>query len=495
MGCLFEKPIDESELPLDETGTYYKVDDFWKLYDYEQTIAKGGSCDVLKVVHKQTGKRWAAKELHQFKHKVEKLFQREVDILKRIDEHPNIIVFHNAYRDKRNFFIVTSFLSGGELFDRIVEKAKKQEFSERMCANIVQMMLSSLKHLHDNNIVHRDLKPENFVFETSADDSNIRMLDFGSAIICEEEKTYKEMCGTPYYMPREAVLNTKRGMNALKQGDMFAVGVITYIMMSGIPPFPGNTDDEIFERIKEGSWEPPAHVSWSKGLQEFVTRCLQTKPMARCTVDEALYNTWVTGATAAKEPVDLQVLGSLRKFVKDSKLQKAIVNLMVKNVEEDDEENLRRMFNRLDKDGDERITEEEMVASLKNDGMYGPQAEREAKKILQDADENGDNSVNFEEFILARARNKLTTDKQVLYAVFNLLDSNGDEKVDKEELMTIFGNPSLGDAEIQQMINEVDTDQDGCISFQEFMQTLGKVGDRITQRVRESVEKSQHQKE
>jgi len=466
--------VDEKSLPRDPEGRYLQCDDFWKLYRYEKTIAKGGSCDVLQIVHIETGQVWAGKELHEYKNKVDKLFKREVDILKMLGEdHKNIVKFHDAYRDKRNFFIVTQFLKGGELFDRIVAA---QHYSEKVCSNIIQMMLHALKHLHDFNIVHRDLKPENFVFDGEDINANIRMIDFGTALhIKDQKKTYKEICGTPYYMPPEAVRNKRRNLGELKAGDVFGLGVITYIMMSGQPPFPGQRDDEIFERIKKCKWKVPNHVQWSDSLVDFITKCLKEDPRERITVDEAMYHPWVTGATASGQQVTLQVLSSLRNFVRDTDLQKAIVKLMVANVGSDDEKALTQMFRRVDSDRDGKITRVEIEASLKEMGMYGPQAIKEADRIMKDVDENGDGNINFDEFVKARARNKLSTDIMVLHAVFNLLDENDDGHIDKTELTKIFHAASEADQHISKMINEVDTDQDGQISFEEFMNCLSTI--------------------
>lgn len=315
--------VNENDLEWDsDKNLYKKTSDFWSIYDYQKTIAKGGSCDVLKVTHKETGQSWAAKELHEYKHKVERLFHREVNILKQLGKHENIVQFNMAYRDKRNFFIVTQYLSGGELFDRIVEKAAKHEYSEETCSHQVQQMLSALKHLHDSNIVHRDLKPENFVFETKADHSKLIMIDFGSALVINDpDYLYKEVCGTPYYMPPEAVRNRKRNQQELMQGDVFAIGVITYIMMSGTPPFGGNKDEEIFARIKQGDYKWPRHVTWSDGLKSFITTCLHKNPADRITVEKALFSPWVVGTNVPHDPVDLQILGSLKKFVRTSQRQ------------------------------------------------------------------------------------------------------------------------------------------------------------------------------
>jgi len=495
MGSLCPGPapkVDESELEWDsDKQLYKKVNDFWSLYDYERTIAKGGSCDVLKCKHKDTKQIWAAKELHEYKYKVERLFTREVKILKSLGKHINIVEFNMAYRDKRNYFIVTQYLSGGELFDRIVQKAAAHEYSEEQCAHQVQQMLSALKHLHDNNIVHRDLKPENFVFETKADNSKLMMIDFGSALVVNDpEHMYKEVCGTPYYMPPEAVRNKKRNKATLMQGDMFAIGVITYIMMSGTPPFGGNSDDEIFSRIKQGDYKWPRHVKWSDGLRNFIKQCLMSDPNQRLTVEKALFDKWVVGQAVAHEPVDLQILGSLKKFVRTSHLQKMIVNLMVKNVDDSDQANLKRMYNRLDRDKNNKIDLNEITLSLIDDGMYAPEAKKQAAIIMKDCDENNDQQIEFDEFVKARARNKLSTDIMVLHAVFALLDFNNDEHVDKKELREIFQeDKELTEEELKKMIDEVDSDHDGRISMAEFMSALGESGiGKVAGAIRRSVD-------
>jgi len=368
---------------------------------------------------------------------------------------------------------VTAYLSGGELFDRIVAQAAAQNYSENTCAVNVRQMLSALQHLHDNNIVHRDLKPENFVFETKAVDSKLIMIDFGSALVCPDpEKTYKEVCGTPYYMPPEAVRNRRRNRQDMMQGDMFAIGVITYIMMSGTPPFGGNSDEEIFRRIKQGVWNFPKHVKWSEGLKTFVTKCLAAESSDRLNVNAASFDSWVCGKSCGHDPVDLQILGSLRKFVQSSMLQKKIVNLMVKNVEDEDNDNLKRMFRRLDKDNNDKISQKEIQDSLEEDGMYKPEAIKQAERIMKDVDTDGSGEISFDEFVRARARNKLSTDVRVLQTVFSMLDHNQDNFVDVNELREIFTLD--GDEDFKQLVKEVDLNSDGNISYEEFVKALGE---------------------
>jgi len=483
MGCLCSKS-EEAAKPgtIDESGTLH-IANFWDLYEFKAEIAKGGSCDVLRVKDHETKKIYAAKELHDYKFNKQKLFLREVSILKKIEPHPNILKFIGSYRDKSNYFIVTEFLGGGELFERIV---KAKEFKESVVCKIVQQMLSAISHLHKYDIVHRDLKPENFVFEDTSEMSKIVMIDFGSALESQAGHVYREICGTPYYMPPEAQGTKGRDLKTMKSGDMYSIGVITYIMMSGIPPFGGDTDKEIFEAVKKFKWGFPPENKWSDGLKHFVTLCLKKNPSERISVAEALYHPWVVGDTASKDSVDLQVISSLRKFVHETKLQKAIVNLMVKNVSSDDEDQLKRMFARIDYNKDNNLSQNEIVDSLISLGMYEPQAKLEAQKIMNASDVDKNGYINFEEFVEARARTKLSNNVLVLHGVFKVLDNNNDGFVSSQELKGILSAEQ--DEEINNMIKEVDKNNDGKISFDEFVSALSeKQTERVVQTLRKSV--------
>lgn len=172
----------------------------------------------------------------------------EINILKKID-HPNIMRIIEYYISQRHIYIVSEYLTGGELFDRIVSQ---QHFTEYMAAVYIKQILSAVSYLHQHKIIHRDLKPENIVFETKDPNSQLKIIDFGTCRkLVETEKLHSRL-GTAYYIAPE-VLNGEYDQKC----DIWSCGVILYIFLFGIPPFNAKTDEEIFSKIKKGIFTFP----------------------------------------------------------------------------------------------------------------------------------------------------------------------------------------------------------------------------------------------
>ena len=171
--------------------------------------------------------------------------RREISILASLD-HPNINKIYEYFEDDNNAYIVTEKIDGGELFDAIL---KKKHFSEKDAAILMQTLLSTIAYVHDNGLVHRDLKPENVLIERNMPWNTIKVIDFGTAINCVEGRNLREQIGTPYYIAPE-VLNRNYG----KECDIWSLGVICYILLSGIPPFNGENDQIILNNIKQNKW-------------------------------------------------------------------------------------------------------------------------------------------------------------------------------------------------------------------------------------------------
>jgi calcium-dependent protein kinase len=154
--------------------------------------------------------------------------QHELRILTEID-NPHVINFIEVLIDYEFFYLVTEFCRGGELYDRLDQKKR---FSEEEAANTITQVLIAIKHLHDKGICHRDLKPENILYETEREDSIVKVIDFGLSKNFFEEVTMTSKIGTPYYMAPEVISGSYS--NAC---DMWSIGVITYCLICGYPPF------------------------------------------------------------------------------------------------------------------------------------------------------------------------------------------------------------------------------------------------------------------
>jgi calcium/calmodulin-dependent protein kinase I len=217
----------------------------------------------------------------------EEALRTEVRILKMMDS-PHIVKCIDFFEDDKTFYVVMEFLEGGELFDRIVQRTV---YSEKEARDAVYIILRALKYCHDLNIVHRDLKPENLLLKSKESDSDMCLADFGFAAFAPTDKSLTTQCGTPGYVAPEILSGVPYG----KAVDMWSVGVITYIMLGGYPPFYDDNQKMLFRKIKAGAYEFHAdywkHVSAE--AKDLIKNMLVVKPANRFTVEDALNHPWV----------------------------------------------------------------------------------------------------------------------------------------------------------------------------------------------------------
>ncbi len=159
-------------------------------------------------------------------------------------DHPNILKLYEVFQDDAKFYVVTEICSGGELFDEIVNR---QSFSEKDAAEILEQVMSAINYCHLNNICHRDMKPENVLMEGKG---IIKVIDFGTAMSFDPTENMNHILGTPYYMAPE--IFSRSGYN--QQCDVWSVGVILYVLLTGRPPFYGNNESDIIARVKIGEY-------------------------------------------------------------------------------------------------------------------------------------------------------------------------------------------------------------------------------------------------
>ena len=458
MGCTGSRIQEEPDL-----------NSVWDRYERGEVLGKGGYGEVLVVQRKKDKTEFAMKLMKKTSNDptIEATFNTESTIMKELD-HKNVIKFEASYEDDENYYLVSELCAGGELFDHIVEN---HHFSEKIAASILRDALLGLKHCHQNNIVHLDLKPENLVLKSEDPDSDIVIIDFGCARKLEAGKTYNDRVGTPYYVSPE-MLDSKlqKTGDILKACDMWSLGVIAYVMVTGRPPFGGTDNSRIYARIKRGEYKYPSSLKLSADLKDLIAKLLTKNPVARLTVDEALQHPWVQGKDASTAPLDSSVRDALRHFQNHNKLKKAIAHMLVKNMTKKDELELKKKFQELDKDNSGTLETTEVVKFLKGFGYNEDQAVKNAPEFIKDVDVDHDGVISENEFRTVAVRGQLSTNESKIRETFQQLDANHDGYLTVSEISE-FLKMHPGD-EIKDMFKEVDANNDGKITYDEFMKAM-----------------------
>ena len=257
-------------------------------YKIGKVLGEGAFGEVRLCTHRESGDKRAVKVLRKDAMDEEETaaMLNEINILKGLD-HPNVVKIYEYFEDAKRFYIVTQFIEGGELFDEII---KKGSFNEKEASTLMKQLLSCITYCHSKNIVHRDLKPENVMLESNKEYDQVKVIDFGTAQVFDPTKQLKEQIGTPYYIAPE-VLKKRYS----KECDVWSLGVITYIILSGIPPFNGVTDAEIMGAIKKGKFNFANKVwnSVSSEAKEFITSLLTMDTAKRPTAEQCLQHPWI----------------------------------------------------------------------------------------------------------------------------------------------------------------------------------------------------------
>eukprot|EP00005_Dracoamoeba_jomungandri_P002268 CAMPEP_0174260950 /NCGR_PEP_ID=MMETSP0439-20130205/11094_1 /TAXON_ID=0 /ORGANISM="Stereomyxa ramosa, Strain Chinc5" /LENGTH=329 /DNA_ID=CAMNT_0015345343 /DNA_START=96 /DNA_END=1085 /DNA_ORIENTATION=+ len=281
------KPVDLSNLD----NSLVKSGPVEEVYDIGEEIGKGGFSVVYRAERRKDGKEFAIKCVN--KKMVEgddiKLLRREIQIMEKLD-HPNIIKLYEVYEDHEQFYLVTELMEGKELFAKIVERGM---YSEREAANIIFQVLCAVEYLHENGVAHRDLKPENFLSSEGPDGAEIvKIADFGFSKSFEEGgEPLATSCGSPGYVAPEILTADSYD----KSVDMWSVGVIIYILLSGYPPFYADTAPALFKKIMDVKYDfdDPVWDDISDSAKELIKRLLIKDPTKRLTATQCLSHEWV----------------------------------------------------------------------------------------------------------------------------------------------------------------------------------------------------------
>ncbi|CAK8690153.1 unnamed protein product [Clavelina lepadiformis] len=288
-------------------------------YTLKTVLGTGAFSKVWLAEHRKNGSMVAVKCIpRKVLRGKEDSINNEISVLKSL-HHPNIVQLLEIYDNPSHLYLVMQLVSGGELFDRIVEKGS---YTEKDASHLIAQILDAVAYLHTKDIVHRDLKPENLLYHTTADDSKIMISDFGLSKVEVEGQMLKTACGTPGYVAPEVLKQKPYG----KEVDVWSIGVIAYILLCGYPPFYDENDQKLFEQIMKAEFEfdSPYWDDISQSAKSFISRLMEKQPSKRYTCDEALKDPWIAGDAASSKNIHDHVSKNIQKNFARSKWKQAI---------------------------------------------------------------------------------------------------------------------------------------------------------------------------
>ena len=388
-----------------------------EVYDGVHTgpvLGSGISGLVRLVTHKATGVKYAVKVLDLGLVDTEDGLARlreEIFIMCQLD-HPNIVRLEEVYESHSEIYLVQELCVGGELFDRL-EEQPDYRYTEAECARLVKQMLCACRYLHSKGIIHRDLKLENFLFSSTDRDAELKMIDFGLSKHFRYGEVQHEAVGTPYAVAPEVI----RGSYD-ERCDIWAIGVIAFLLLSGDPPFGGCGGPEplltVRSNILAGVYAfEPAEI-WdlvSDGARSFIKALLVVNPKERPTARSAQKLPWMVewadrNRSAGDNILNPNVVKALINFKEYSDMRKLLCEVLSFTLLPDQIKELRKEFEKMDTDGSGEIS----LAALKQvlvtnagTGSLGALTEEEVEDIFNAmrVNKTTETRIHWHEFIAA----------------------------------------------------------------------------------------------
>ncbi|XP_013779513.1 calcium/calmodulin-dependent protein kinase type II alpha chain isoform X11 [Limulus polyphemus] len=296
-------------------------------YEVKEELGKGAFSIVRRCIQKSTGLEFAAKIINTKKlsaRDFQKL-EREARICRKLN-HPNIVRLHDSIQEEAFHYLIFDLVTGGELFEDIVAR---EYYSEADASHCIQQILESVHHCHQNSVVHRDLKPENLLLASKAKGAAVKLADFGLAIEVQgDQQAWYGFAGTPGYLSPEVLKKDPYG----KPVDIWACGVILYILLVGYPPFWDEDQHRLYAQIKAGAYDYPS-PEWDTVTPEaknLINSMLTVNPAKRITASEALKHPWICQRERVASTLHRQeTVECLKKFNARRKLKGAILTTML----------------------------------------------------------------------------------------------------------------------------------------------------------------------
>lgn len=449
-------------------------------YDIDShEIGAGGYGKVFVARDREIKDRQVAiKKVVIFDEEKKKAFMKEVQIMKELD-HPNICKLLETYEQGRFMFFVMEYCEGGEVFERIMEHGS---IAERNTADIVQQAASALKYAHGRGIAHRDMKPENVCFCTNdIENSHIKVIDWGLGFYFGQARMSSAVGSLTYAAPE--VLEAREAEGYSSACDLWSLGVVTYVMLCGKPPFWGNYTEQL-KRMKKEQY-PMSDVTWqaiSKGAKDLIKGMLKNDPRRRLSLDAVLAHPWLKTARTESDPgITSQVLSNMRQFSNKSQFFSICVASVARQLDHRSLRDVHRVFTEMDENGDGVLELHEVKSGFER--IFGADSEqcKEVEEMFRRLDMDGNGTIDYTEFCAAGIGERLSTEEHVLWAAFKAFDVQDDDgKVSKDEIMQVLSGADVDKVWTREVCDDVateliarfDQDGNGSLDFQEWLKLM-----------------------
>ncbi|CAH9062801.1 unnamed protein product [Cuscuta europaea] len=441
-------------------------DDIMATYKLGHELGRGEFGVTYLCTDKSTGEHLACKSISKKKLRTQVDIddvKREVQIMKHLPRHPNIVSLKDTYEDDHAVHLVMELCEGGELFDRIVARG---HYTERAAAVVTRTIVEVIQICHKNGVMHRDLKPENFLFANKKETAALKAIDFGLSVTFKPGETFKEIVGSPYYMAPE-VLKRNYGPEV----DVWSAGVILYILLCGVPPFWAETEKGVAQAIirsvvdlKKDPWPKV-----SDNAKDLVKKMLNPDPTKRLTALEVLDHPWLQNAQKAPNvSLGETVIARLKQFSMMNKLKKRALKVIAEHLSVEEMAGIKEVFKLMDTSNNGKINMNELRVGMQK---LGHQITDSELQILMEAgDTDKDGYLDYGEFVAVSVHIRKLGTEDHLKKAFDYFDKNQTGYIEIEELRDALADEIDSNSEeiINAIMQDVDTDKDGRISYIEF---------------------------